>query len=425
MDVRLAALTACAVAYIYALARGILGDKRVVLYGPLVLLKCGRCVSLIRRLGCLRIRYVSSLAVASWIASMIVGMLMLLASAGSAFLLTPEQAPPPETLIGLPGLNPLIPITYGVVGLTVAVAVHELAHGAALAANGLPIKSAGLVLLGVPLGAFVEPGDDFQAARGTIKVKVYSSGPFTNLVVASLALLLLAQLFTGVKPVELGVGIVSVYPCFPAEKAGIRPGDIITHIDGVRVTSLDGFLELMKNRGAGDSVALTLAGRRNVTVVLADKYSITKQPADRGKGFLGVELIDLGDFLQDYLPISGEPIEVAWKLLAIPISFQRMPSHLPSFYTQPPGGWDAVYALLWIAWMNVAIGLTNVLPIVPLDGGAALVASLELLLQRLPDARRGLIVRSVAVLLSVLTAVLIVAPVVIPRLRGLVAVAPP
>ncbi|MEM3944415.1 MAG: site-2 protease family protein [Thermofilaceae archaeon] len=419
MDATLAALSVCVAVYLVMLVRGYLGDRRVSLYGPVVMLKCQKCVDLIKRLACTRMRNVAFVAVASWVVAMVAGMAMLTMSTLASFRIPPEHAPSPATLIGLPGLNPLIPITYGAVGLVVAVAVHELAHGLALAANRLSIKSAGLVLLGLPLGAFVEPGDDFQSAEDIVKVKVYSSGPFANLVVAALALLLLTQLFAGAGPVVEGIGVTGIYPGSPAEKAGLKPGDVITWVDGKRVTDLDSFFSAMEGKKAGDAVTIALSDNRSLTITLADRFDFTKRSEDKGKGFIGIELIDVGG-LKEALPlISGNPLEVAWKLLSIPLAFQRL-LLLSHFYNQPPGGWDTTYVLLWISWMNAAIGLTNVLPVVPLDGGSALVSTMKLILQRSSAPRRELIVKTLVAVVSAVTAAMIVAPIIVPRLRLLI-----
>src|SRR5512136_1261076 len=37
--------------------------------------------------------------------------------------------PSPELLLGIPGLNRLIPIGYGIFGLAVAIVLHEFCHG--------------------------------------------------------------------------------------------------------------------------------------------------------------------------------------------------------------------------------------------------------------------------------------------------------
>lgn len=423
VDPATVALAACLLVYLYAIWRSLAGDRRFALYGPAVLVRCSRCAEAVRRLATFGPLRAAWLGVATWLAGMLAGMAMLVESAASSFTLPPEQAPSPELLIGLPGINPLIPLWYGLLGLAVAIAVHELAHGVTLAANGLPAKSAGLLLLGVPLGAFVEPPDEFQNAKSAIKVKVFSAGPFANFAITLAALLLLSQLMAGVEPAALGVGVTGVFPGSPAERAGIKPGSIIVAVNNSRVVDLESFLAAMSKAKAGSTVTVALNDGRAVELELADKYEFTKNPEDRGRGFMGVSVVDLKELLGGLsfsLTPSGNVLELLRRLLLVPLSMN--PSALPyfkSFYTSPKGGWETVYAIAWVAWVNLAVGLTNSLPIVPLDGGAAFKAVLEAALRGLPQVKRKKVIDALTASLSLLTLTLILAPVVVPRLRAL------
>ena len=55
-----------------------------------------------------------------------------------------EQAPTPDMLIGLPGINPIIPLWYGILALIVGVAIHEIGHGIMTRVAGMNIKSMGV-----------------------------------------------------------------------------------------------------------------------------------------------------------------------------------------------------------------------------------------------------------------------------------------
>ena len=71
----------------------------------------------------------------------------------------PERAPSPELLLGVPGLNPIIPVGYGVFALAVAVALHEFMHGILARVSKVKIESLGVLLCILPIGAFVETKD--------------------------------------------------------------------------------------------------------------------------------------------------------------------------------------------------------------------------------------------------------------------------
>ncbi|HXQ93167.1 MAG TPA: site-2 protease family protein, partial [Nitrososphaerales archaeon] len=71
--------------------------------------------------------------------------------------ITPVSPPSLQSYLLLPGLNPLIPFVYGIIGIVIAVVVHEGTHGVISRRLGLPVKSTGILFfLIVPIGAFVE-----------------------------------------------------------------------------------------------------------------------------------------------------------------------------------------------------------------------------------------------------------------------------
>lgn len=105
-----------------------------------------------------------------------------------------QAAVGPEFLLVLPGINPLIPLWYGLLGLIVALVVHEGAHGVLARAHDIKVRSLGLLVLVVPIGAFVEPDDEeLERAPTRTKNRVFAAGIMTNLTVAVVA----AALFSG------------------------------------------------------------------------------------------------------------------------------------------------------------------------------------------------------------------------------------
>ena len=93
----------------------------------------------------------------------------------------------PQQMLGIPGVNPVIPLWYGIFGLAVAMLVHEFAHGILARAGKITVKSLGLLYMVVPIGAFVEPDEDqlAQVDRGR-RSRVFAVGPATNILVAFL-----------------------------------------------------------------------------------------------------------------------------------------------------------------------------------------------------------------------------------------------
>src|SRR5205809_1407653 len=110
--------------------------------------------------------------------------------------------PPPETLLGLPGINPIIPVGYGILGLAVAIILHEFSHGILSRVANIKIRSLGLIFLIFPIGAFVEPDEDeLRALPRRERARLYAVGPATNILLAILfAALFSAVMVTSVAP---------------------------------------------------------------------------------------------------------------------------------------------------------------------------------------------------------------------------------
>ena len=58
-----------------------------------------------------------------------------------------------------------------------------------------------------------------------------------------------------------GLLVRSVFPESPASRAGIRPGDVVTAVDGAAVDSADAFETALSTRGPGRSMRLTVRGQ--------------------------------------------------------------------------------------------------------------------------------------------------------------------
>src|SRR5207248_11397432 len=103
---------------------------------------------------------------------------------------------PPEYLLGIPGVNPIIPIGYGIVAIVLALIIHEGSHGVISYASKMRVKSLGLLFFVVPVGAFVEPDEeDLERSTTRAKNRVFAAGPTSNIVLAVVAGTLLSTIF--------------------------------------------------------------------------------------------------------------------------------------------------------------------------------------------------------------------------------------
>jgi len=173
-------------------------DRNVSLLGPALMLKTGRGRAALDRWGRF-VRFwtwVSDLGVALAALAMvaIVGLLVVCAIVSTR--LTPAQAPSVSEAIGLPGINPIIPVGYGILALVVGIVLHELSHGVVARSQKIGVKSLGILWFVVPVGAFVEQDDaDMNAASRRRRDRVAAAGVLANFVLAVVFFVVATRVF--------------------------------------------------------------------------------------------------------------------------------------------------------------------------------------------------------------------------------------
>src|SRR3990172_60876 len=168
--------------------------------------------------------------------------------------------PAPELLLGLPGINPIIPLGYGIFGLAVAIVLHEFSHGILSRAADIRIKSLGVILLIFPIGAFVEPDEDeLRALPRRERARLYAAGPATNILLAILfAFLFSSVMMASVTPVHDGVGIIGFTENgSPSQAAGMEAYTVITEVNGMTVRSYLEFRDAMAVVSPGQNISVT------------------------------------------------------------------------------------------------------------------------------------------------------------------------
>ncbi|MCQ2071392.1 MAG: site-2 protease family protein, partial [archaeon] len=137
--------------------------------------------------------------------------------------------------LAIPGLNPIMPIWYGILALIVALVCHEMAHGLQTVSNGMRVKHTGLLYGVVPLGAFVEPEqEDVDKAARRPRLDLYSAGISTNFIIAVVTFLLFSTVMLGGIHAEYAnnAAVYQVASDSPALEAGIPAGSLIMSVDG-------------------------------------------------------------------------------------------------------------------------------------------------------------------------------------------------
>lgn len=304
-----------------------------------------------------------------------------------------QNPPQVEQTLAIPGINPVIPVGYGLFSLVVALVIHEGGHGVMARFAHLKVKSLGLLLLVVPIGAFVEPDEhELQGSSLRDKLRMFASGPGPNIVLGTICVLLFAQVFVpAMAPSHAGIAMMDVSEGLPADQAGIEPGDFVTHVNGTEVTTGEEFSTVLNNTRAGEEIAIrTWRDGQTEThqVTPTDKYEWYQENAPslardwmKGKAFLGVnpagpdQLASIPDNLQH--PFENMGLQGGLFYLALPfINLAPFPSAFHDVFTVTGvlgglggGFWVIANSLYWLFWLNIVLGTFNALPMGPLDGG--------------------------------------------------------
>jgi membrane-associated protease RseP (regulator of RpoE activity) len=301
-----------------------------------------------------------------------------------------SAAPSPQTALGIPGINPIIPLGYGLLALAVGIVLHELFHGVIARSQDVGVKSVGILWCVIPVGAFVEQ-DEEQVTKASRRRRdrIAAAGVLANFALAALFLLLLgAMLGTSVTPNANGVGIAYVVNGTPAHNASLAAGDIITSINATPTPTNSALLDFLAHSHAGQTVPLTYYSSSShrfvaTNVTLAPLSSFTNNPGDGQRGFLGVSPTflppaQLTQVIANPFGASSGPLVGSTEWVILPLAgIEPVAGTTQSFYhltgpfagVDPGNFWIVANTFYWLAWMNLLLGLSNALPLVPFDGG--------------------------------------------------------
>jgi membrane-associated protease RseP (regulator of RpoE activity) len=316
---------------------------------------------------------------------------------------------------------------------------------------------------------------DFYRASGPRKLVVLGAGSFLHFV---LGFLLLVLLFLGVGTAQVTSTIGEVIKCIPpvtgsqtctstslktpAELAGLKAGDRIVAINGIRITNWSKDVEMIRH-SPGKALVFGVDRGQKVTGSNSAKpdFEVTVIPATRivdGKniGFIGI-INTFASVRSDPVSAVKESVTTTGSIISGSVkSLISLPSKIPALWSQTFGdkprdstglvgvvggarlSGDAVASkkltmserlaafIVIIAQLNIFVGIFNLLPILPLDGGHMAVAiadEVRAFFARLRGRRRPAaidvailtpITLVVFVLLAGLTLLLLVADIVNP-----------
>ena len=216
-------------------------EKGVVPYGPTIMIKTKIGIKTIDRLG----RYKRFWRICGFLSIFVVLFLMLYI----VIIIFVDLALLPRMIgnggmgiqyaLAIPGINPMLPLVYGWIGLIIAMVFHELAHGMQSRANDIDIDSTGLLYAVVPIGAFVEPNEEqIEKADRKARFHLYAAGITMNFVIAMVMFILMASIASGAMVADRGdsPAIYGYTSDSPLITEGIPATSIITDISGTPIT---------------------------------------------------------------------------------------------------------------------------------------------------------------------------------------------
>ena len=434
--IAIAAVALWTLFFVYLQKRKLLEPRNLSLVGPIVMWKTGRGRNLIDRLARPKRfwRIFGDLSIVLVGATMLATTLLLLWEATLVQSAAVRANPPsPDLLLGLPGINRLIPLGYGVFGLAVAIVLHEFCHGILARAVNIKVRSVGAIFLVVPIGAFVEPDEEeLRALPPRQRARLYAAGPATNILLALLfGFLFSTVMLSSVAPAHNGVGIIGfTQPWSGAGNATMHPYTIITSVNGTPVNTYSDFLAAMARVKPNTTVTVE-AYDPATGVTTPYPVRLGEDPAS-GRPLLGIYALDVStDYyhpLTNPAQFGGIPGAIL-TYIALPFS-GRAPIQDPEiqFYRvsgplaalPAPLFWLVTNSLYWLFWLNVMLGATNALPAVPLDGGYIFKDGMDAFLSRIrrgiPAEVRDRIARQVSYLFALLILALILWQMIGPRI---------
>ncbi len=255
-----------------------------------------------------------------------------------------------------------VPFWEWIISILILIVVHEGMHGIMVKNVKSRIKSLGVALFAVIPGAFVEPDEeDLNQKSWWDQIKVYSAGSFGNFCLAAVVFAFMSFVFLPAFTMQsLGfMGYVNAteygVESFPAEEVNMT-SPILT-LSGRGVRSYDDFRNIIGEYNPGDRVTVgSIEG--NFTITLAENPNEPEEP------FLGIAGVAEDYILRDAYrgTRSGTVLDFLRDLLS------------------------------WLFILNLGIGIMNLLPLKPLDGGLIL----ESIAEKFYPKKSGDVVRFVS-----------------------------
>lgn len=264
-----------------------------------------------------------------------------------SYLLTPGATPPLAPV--LPGVQipgaPKLSFWHWIISIFIVAVVHEFSHGLFARLYKIKIKSSGFAIFGPILGAFVEPDEkQLKKAKKHKQLAVFAAGPFANLVFGIIFLLILNFIVTPALPgffEPAGLQVNTLQEGYPMQLSGIEAPFVIHEINDMSTENFTAFLLTIAEIKPGDELSLK-TDKGDYDIVAAEN------PDNASIGYLGITNYQTNlEVKEEYAKYGRLPFALIWINIL----------------------------LLWLFLINLGVGLFNLLPLGPLDGGRMFMVS--------------------------------------------------
>ncbi len=366
----------------------------ITLYGPIIGLKtdCVDFFDYFKRFSRF-LRVYGTIGVAMVIIVSVGMVIMLLLSVNLTLELKPEPTPlhKPQNIFLIPGVNEFVPSTFAVwFAFILTLVIHEFGHAILCRVEHIAVKSMGVLFLFIPIGAFVEPDEDeVKKAAPWPRMRMYGAGIMNNLLIGLVSFGLMICLIGMAVPTQEPV-VIALYKNYSAAQADVPTPSIIRTINGEQVFSSQDVSDVMNTTRPGDMVVVGFEHHGAIKEYTLNVSSWPEVLGSRESGFLGVFYYN-GPAIINAVQRMFSPVGI-FMLLSVPFNPTMEGQYLrilgfdvadTDYYQVPfPGYWQVIHILFWSGFINLAAGLFNALPMIPLDGGYIFKEGVERVLRR-------------------------------------------
>ncbi|MBS3148556.1 site-2 protease family protein [Candidatus Woesearchaeota archaeon] len=252
---------------------------------------------------------------------------------------------------GVPGVQPVLPIeakgvfyipfSYWIISIFLIALVHEFAHGVLANVHKMRVKSSGFAFLSifVPIipAAFVEPDEvQLSAKPARSQLAVFAAGPFSNIIFAVLMFGILALFNPLLSMAFLPGGVELTEVSGPALDSGLKDGDILIALADQPIHSSANVSTVLSSYAPGDIIEV---GTKDAVFNLTLGSSLSNE----SRPYMGIKASPHLDVNETFAQMYGSvtPMILKWV--------------------------STLFVVLFM--LNIGIGLFNLLPLGPLDGG--------------------------------------------------------